>query len=145
MTQISILRDAADWTDLPALQRRGRVIEISDEKKSITVAAMPGALASGRAAVAIRVDLPSGIVLIVKTSLRSVWSAAVALVGIAGEPFMQVQPHNDVIEQANCANAELIRQLIELKARVGDPLTIDMSRADAEYEKYIAAKKVAGK
>lgn len=120
------------WLDLAEKVKRGRVIHIANSPLEVT--AVPHGMASGRASVALRIDLPDGRTVIAETSLRALWSATVALATKYGEDFMQVQPTNDTIEQMKILNAHLARQLIEAKTRLGEPKTINLEAADREWE-----------
>lgn len=65
------------WPDLAAKRERGELIQT----ETISVALLPGGMSSGKASVAIRIELPDGRTVIAQTSLELFDSAARAFRG----------------------------------------------------------------
>jgi hypothetical protein len=79
MPVLNIILDGDNcWPDL--LEKK-----VIHHTGAISVAALPGGMASGKTSVSIRIDLPDGTVLIAETSLQLFASAARAFVARYGE------------------------------------------------------------
>lgn len=124
------------WKDLEHAPP-GTVIRAGEK---IGMAGLAGGMASGRASVALRIDLPDGRVVFTETSLRTLFSAMTALVAHHGEPWMRERlqgsaaPSDDDRKRA-LALAVLIRQVAALQKRLGERPTIDLREADAAFDR----------
>ena len=105
---------------------------LSDER--IQIAALPAGMASGRASVAIRIDLPNGRVAIIQTSLRAFHAAHNVIVGKHGEDFMK-SPLSEREHKLALAMADLVRQLQDCKQRLGEPLELNFETGDAIWDR----------
>jgi hypothetical protein len=121
------------WPDLAAKQAAGKLIHLGNEAV-IGVSALERGMASGRASVALRFDLPDGRTVLAETSLRALYTATTALMTKFGEPFMQ-HPVSDQAHKANLAIQSLTLQLADAKKRLGEPLTLDMTEADETWDR----------
>lgn len=100
----------------------------------IQIAALPQGMASGRASVAIRVDLPNGRAVIIQTSLRAFHAAHNVLVAKHGEDFMK-SPLSEREHKLGLAMADLVRQLQDCKERLGEPLELNFETGDAVWDR----------
>lgn len=67
------------WPDLHEKREQGQTLDAMGENAQISFAGLGGGMASGRASVSIRIDLPDGRVVLTETSLRLFKAAADAL------------------------------------------------------------------
>ena len=110
-----------------------------DPDSPLLVSAMPGGMNSGRCAVAVGVWLPHGRWVIGYTSLRALYSATKALVTRHGEDFMLdewgLRLGADRERKLALGMQAVLLQLADAKKRLGEPLQLDTTEADAEYDR----------
>jgi hypothetical protein len=124
------------WPDLATLKRRGKLLEPSEDAP-IGLAALSSGMASGRASVAFRIDLPDGRTVFTQSSLRVVWNAVKALADKYGEPWMKPGVPDDLATKAALASREILTQLIAAKERLGEPLTLNFTESDKVYDELV--------
>ena len=66
------------WPDLVEKRKNGEVLDAMGEAARISFAGLHGGMASGRASVSMRIDLPDGRAVLTETSLRLFKAAATA-------------------------------------------------------------------
>jgi hypothetical protein len=131
-----ILDGEGAWPDLVTLKRRGKLIE-PNENATIGLSALTHGMASGRASVALRIDLPDGRVVFAQTSLRVLWNAVKALADKYGEPWMKEGVPDDLATKAALASREILTQLADAKQRLGEPVTLNFTESDRVYAELV--------
>lgn len=124
------------WPDLLTLRRRGKLLE-PNESSPIGLAALTKGMQSGRASVALRINLPDGRVVFAQTSLRVLWNAVKAIADKYGEESMKPGAPDDLATKASLAAKVILEQLIDAKQRLGEPLTLDFTESDRAYTELV--------
>lgn len=118
------------WPDLARKPRK--VLHLSDT--TLSIAALAGGMVSGRASVMFRIDLPDGRTVLIETSLRTLHAAVTAIVAKHGETFMQ-HPLSEREHKLGLGMADLVRQLKDAKARLGEPFVLNLETGDAIWDR----------
>lgn len=121
------------WPDLLEKQRDGLLIHLGNGS-TIGITALPDGMASGRASVALRFDLPDGRTLMAETSLRALFNATNAIVTRYGESFMK-SPVSERDHKQALATAALVKQLQDAYQQLGKPLVLDFTETDAVWDR----------
>lgn len=118
------------WPDLA--RKPNRVVRLPDS--AMEIVALAGGMRSGRASVAFRIDLPDGRSVVIETSLRTLHAAVTAIVARHGEPFMQ-HPLAEREHKIGLALAAVTAQLADAKARLGEPMRLELEEVDAIWDR----------
>lgn len=134
MSKLSLNLDGdGAWPDLAKKMRAGKVIHLADDAE-MGLAALAHGMQSGRASVAWRFDLPSGRTVLAEMSLRTLYAGVMGIVARYGEPFMQ-NPLSEREHKLGLGIADLTRQLRDAKARLGEPLVLNLETGDATWDR----------
>lgn len=120
------------WPDLAQKVLVGKHLHLN-RGDELSMVCLRGGMSSGLASVMLRIDLPNGSSLTVETSLRALYNAVMGMVAAHGEPWMQ-SPGTTREHALQAALQEVVRQLVDAKQRLGEPMEFDMREADFTFD-----------
>lgn len=107
----------------------------------ISIAVIPNGTTAGRAAVAMRFDTTDKKIVVAQMTLRELYAAVKSVVAAHGEEWMKSTNETTERLKQDLIVAELARQVTALQQELGREPVLDMSAADAEFDRLMKGTK----